>query len=34
MIHVHGDIYEGEFLDGKANGNGIYTHITGARYEG
>ena len=34
MTHADGDIYEGEWLDDKANGKGTYYHINGAKYEG
>lgn len=33
-MHADGDIYEGEWLEDKANGKGTYTHVNGARYEG
>lgn len=26
LIHADGDIYEGDWVDDKANGNGVYTH--------
>lgn len=29
-----GDVYEGEFVDGKFNGQGVYTWADGGRYEG
>ena len=29
-----GDVFEGEWLDDKANGYGVYVHQNGARYEG
>ena len=32
--HVDGDVFEGEWLDDKANGYGVYVHQNGARYEG
>jgi hypothetical protein len=31
---VDGDVFEGEWLDDKANGYGVYVHQNGARYEG
>ena len=34
LIHADGDIYEGDWLDDKAHGIGVYLHINGARYEG
>lgn len=34
LIHADGDVYEGEWLDDKAHGCGIYTHTDGAKYEG
>ena len=32
--HVDGDIFEGEWMDDKANGHGVYIHVNGAKYEG
>ena len=34
MIHADGDIYEGDFLDDKQDGYGIYTHTDGTVYKG
>ncbi len=34
MIHADGDIYEGGWLDDRADGTGTYTHSDGAKYEG
>ena len=34
LIYSNGDIYEGEFLNDKAHGYGIYTYIDGTKYEG
>ena len=34
MIHADGDVYDGEWLDDKAHGYGIYVHLDGATYEG
>ena len=34
LIHVDGDVYEGDWANGKANWYGIYTHNNGATYEG
>jgi len=34
LFHADGDIYEGEWLDDKAHGFGVYTHTDGAKYEG
>jgi hypothetical protein len=31
---VDGDVFDGEWLDDKANGYGVYVHINGAKYEG
>jgi hypothetical protein len=30
--HVHGDKYEGDWVDDKAHGYGVYTHANGAKY--
>jgi hypothetical protein len=27
-------VYEGEWVDDKANGYGVYVHVNGAKYEG
>ena len=34
MYYENGDIYEGEWIDDKANGKGIYIHAQGGKYEG
>jgi len=34
LIHADGDVYEGDWLDDKAHGYGIYCHLDGAKYEG
>ena len=34
MIHANGDIYEGEFLEDKANGYGNCVHVNGVIYKG
>lgn len=34
LIHVKGDVYEGQWKDDKADGFGIYTHNNGNRYVG
>ena len=34
MIHPNGDYYQGDWLNDKANGNGVYEHIDGAKYIG
>ncbi len=34
LIYASGDIFEGEWLNDKADGKGIYYHINGAKYEG
>ncbi len=34
MIYYDGDVYEGEWKDGKWHGTGVYTHLSGERYEG
>ena len=31
---LNGDVYQGEFMNDKANGYGVYTHKEGSRYEG
>ena len=33
-MHATGDIYEGAWVNNKANGFGVYTTRNGARYEG
>ena len=34
LVHREGDIYEGEWVDNKAEGFGIYTSLDGTKYEG
>ena len=45
LIHADGDVYEGDWLDDRAhgegtmstsvaNGTGVYTHLDGASYKG
>ena len=34
LVHVDGDVYEGNWVNDKANGQGVYIHVNGARYEG
>ena len=34
LIHADGDVYEGDWLDDKAHGHGVYCHLDGAKYEG
>lgn len=34
MTHVNGDIYQGEWKDGKANGYGVFVDTNGSMYEG
>lgn len=34
LIHIDGDIYEGEWVDDKADGKGVYIHKDGASYSG
>jgi len=34
LIHADGDMYEGEWQDDKAHGNGTYVHADGAKYVG
>ena len=34
LIHSDGDVYEGEWLNDKANGIGVYTYHNGATYKG
>jgi len=32
--YEHGDTYEGDFVNGKRHGSGVYVSVSGARYEG
>ena len=32
--HVHGDQYQGSWVDDKAHGYGTYSHANGAKYQG
>ena len=34
LIHSDGDVYEGEWNNDKAEGNGTYYHSDGAKYIG
>jgi hypothetical protein len=34
MTHANGDIYQGEWVDGKANGMGVFVDTNGSMYEG
>lgn len=34
MTHKNGDIYHGEWKDGKANGNGVFLDRKGNLYDG
>ena len=34
MTHANGDIYQGQWLDGKANGKGTFIDTCGSIYEG
>jgi hypothetical protein len=34
LIHADGDVYNGEWVDDKAEGYGTYTHMDGAIYVG
>lgn len=34
LIHCDGDVYEGDWVDNKAEGYGTYIHFYGAKYEG
>jgi len=33
-MHANGEVYEGDWIDDKAHGYGVYTHLDGATYEG
>lgn len=33
-MHADGDVYEGEWVNDKAEGHGTYSHANGAFYEG
>ena len=34
MTHVNGDIYQGSWKDGKANGFGVFVDTNGSMYQG
>jgi hypothetical protein len=34
MTHSNGDIYQGEWKDGKASGHGVFIDQQGSMYEG
>jgi len=34
MTHSNGDIYQGEWKDGKANGFGVFVDTNGSMYKG
>jgi hypothetical protein len=34
MTHANGDIYQGEWQNGKAHGNGVFCDNKGSLYEG
>lgn len=34
LIHSKGDVYEGEWVNDKAHGKGVYMHQDGATYQG
>jgi len=34
MTHANGDIYQGEWKDGKANGEGVFVDSEGSMYKG
>lgn len=34
LIHSCGDVYEGDWVDDKAEGKGVYLHSDGSMYTG
>ena len=34
LVHNDGDIYEGDWVNDKAEGRGTYLHSNGAKYDG
>ena len=34
LVHAEGDVYEGQWSNGMANGEGIFIHESGAQYKG
>ncbi len=34
FYHTDGDLFEGDWIQDKANGFGVYIHAQGGRYEG
>lgn len=34
MIHAEGEVYEGNWVNGKSNGEGTYTQSNGTLYKG
>jgi len=34
LVHVDGDVYEGNWVNDQAEGYGVYLHKNGASYEG
>ena len=34
FVKLNGDVYEGQWLDDKANGQGTYVHADGSSYQG
>lgn len=34
MSHANGDVYQGEWKDGKAHGYGVFVDLDGSMYEG
>ena len=34
LVHIDGDVYQGEWMNDMANGKGVYIHSGGAQYEG